>query len=221
MEAFMEAYHVVATHPQIMLTGGDAAEARYDVFGHWGRAGHVNAGSASPQRGIFQPREEAITEFHAMADANRDYLRTLIGDEVERYSDAELNDGAFNDLFPNLHPWGGWARIVFRFRPNGSDPEACLMDVIFLAPWPEGKPKPAPAAVRRLESDQSWCDAPELASLARIIDQDVLNVPKVQKGLKAKQPPYVWYSAYQESKIRNFHQNYDRWLGLEAEDFGD
>jgi len=33
-------------------------------------------------------------------------------------------------------------------------------------------------------------------------------------GLKAKQPPYVWYSSYQEGKIRNFHRNYDRALGL-------
>jgi phenylpropionate dioxygenase-like ring-hydroxylating dioxygenase large terminal subunit len=214
MEAFMEGYHVIATHPQIMLTGGDSADLRYDVFGHWGRASHVSAGSASPQRGIFQSKEDALAQFQVMADANREYLRGLIGDEVERYSDAEMNDAGFNDLFPNLHPWAGWARLVFRFRPLGDNPDASLMDVIYLAPWPEGKPKPPAAAVHRLSVDQSWCDAPELGSLARIIDQDVFNLPKVQAGLKTKQPPYVWYSAYQEGKIRNFHANYDRWMGL-------
>jgi phenylpropionate dioxygenase-like ring-hydroxylating dioxygenase large terminal subunit len=214
MEAFMEGYHVIATHPQIVLTGGDSADIRYDVFGHWARASHVSAGSASPQRGILQSREEALASYRAMADVNREYLRGLIGEEVERYSDAELNDNAFNDLFPNLHPWGGWARIVFRFRPLGDNPDACLMDVIFLAPWPEGKEKPPAAKVNRLAPDQHWCDAPELASLARIIDQDCYNLPKVHAGLKAKQPPYVWYSAYQEGKIRNFHANYDRWMGI-------
>lgn len=214
MEAFMESYHIIATHPQFMLRGGDGGDQRYDVFGHWGRAGHVSAGSASPQRGLFQSKEEALAEFQAMADANRAYLRGLIGDEVERYSDAEVNDEAFGDLFPNLHPWLGWSRLVFRFRPLGDNPDACLMDVIYLAPWPEGKPKPPAAAVHHLGVDQSWCDAPELGMLALIIDQDVFNLPKVQAGLKTKQPPYTWYSAYQEGKIRNFHANYNRWMGL-------
>jgi phenylpropionate dioxygenase-like ring-hydroxylating dioxygenase large terminal subunit len=213
-EAFMEGYHVIATHPHLMLNGPDSAELRYDVFGNWGRAGHVSAGNPSAQRGMIKSPEQSLAEFQAMADANREYLRGLIGEEVEQFSDAELNDGAFNDLFPNLHPWGGWARIVFRFRPYGDNPDACLMDVIFLAPWPEGKEKPPPAPVRRLAPDQSWCDAPELASLARIIEQDVLNVSKVQMGLKMKDPPYIWYSAYQEGKIRNFHENYDRWIGI-------
>ena len=214
MEAFMEGYHVIATHPQLMLFSGDSADLRYDVFGHWGRAAHVNAGRQSPQRGLYTPRETVLAEFRAAADANRNFLRGIIGDEVERYSDAELNDAGFNDLFPNLHPWGGWSRIVFRFRPLGNDPDGCIMDVMLLAPWPKGKPKPPPAPLHKLGMDQSWCDAPELASLAHIIDQDVFNMPKVQAGLKTKQPPYVWYSAYQEGKIRNFHENYERWMGF-------
>lgn len=214
MEAFMEAYHVIATHPQLMLSGGDSAHSRYDVFGHWGRAGHLSGGSSSPQRDIYQPPEATLAEYRAAADANRDYLRGIIGDEVDQFSDAEMNDTSFNDLFPNLHPWGGWARIVFRFRPNGGNPNESLMDVILLAPWAQGRPKPPPAQVHHLRADQSWCEAPELGSLARIIDQDVFNLPKVQAGLKTKEPPYVWYSAYQEGKIRNFHQNYDRALGI-------
>jgi phenylpropionate dioxygenase-like ring-hydroxylating dioxygenase large terminal subunit len=217
MEAFMEGYHVIATHPQLMLVGGDSADIRTDVFGHWGRAQHVSTSRSSPQRGIIKPKEEVLAAWRAAADANREYLREIIGDEVERYSDAELNDQIFTDLFPNLHPWGGWARIVFRFRPLGDDPDRSIMDVMLLSPWPEGKPKPAPTPVRRLRSDQSWCDAPEIGSLARIIDQDIYNLPKVHAGLKTKQPPYVWYSAYAEGKIRNFHANYDRWMGLEGE----
>jgi phenylpropionate dioxygenase-like ring-hydroxylating dioxygenase large terminal subunit len=217
MEAFMEGYHVIATHPQIMLSGGDSADLRYDVFGNWGRAQHVSPGASSPQRGLFKTREEILEQWRAMADANANFLRPIIGDEVDRYSDAELNDSTFNDLFPNFHPWGGWARINFRFRPIGNDPDTCLMDVIFLAPWPEGKEKPPAAKVHALTAEQSWCDAPELGSLSRIIDQDIYNLPKVQAGLKAKQPPYIWYSAYQEGKIRNFHENYDRWMGISEE----
>ena len=133
---------------------------------------------------------------------------------MDHYSDAELNDGSFNDLFPNLHPWGGWARIVFRFRPLGDDPDHCRMEVMLLAPWPEEKPKPPAAELQELTVEQSWCDAPQLGTLARILDQDMYNIARVHAGLKAKQPPHIWFAAYQESKIRNFHRNYERKLGL-------
>jgi phenylpropionate dioxygenase-like ring-hydroxylating dioxygenase large terminal subunit len=215
MEAFMEGYHVIGTHPQLMLMGGDSADIRTDVFGHWGRAQHVSGSRSSPQRGIIKSKEEALEAWRASADTWREYLRGLIGDEVEQYSDAELNDQVFADVFPNFHPWSGWARIVFLFRPLGDNPDKSIMDVMLLAPWPEGKPKPPAAQITHLRSDQTWCDAPEIGGLARIIDQDIYNLPKVQLGLKTRQPPYVWYSSYQEGKIRNFHANYNRWMGLE------
>jgi hypothetical protein len=104
--------------------------------------------------------------------------------------------------------------MVFRFRPNGDDPDEAIMDIMMLAPWPEGKPKPPAAKLRWLAPDASWTEAPELGSFARILDQDVYNLPKVQAGLKAKHSPHVWYGGYQESKIRNFYRNYDRVLGL-------
>jgi nitrite reductase/ring-hydroxylating ferredoxin subunit len=216
-EAFMEGYHVIATHPQLLLYGGDSADIRYDVFGNWGRALHVSAGSSSPQRGMLQSQEVALAHFHGMADFNREFLRGLIGEEVEAFSDAEVNDQGFGDLFPNLHPWSGWARIVFRFRPHGDDPDACLMDAMLLAPWPEGKPKPPPVPITRLRDDQSWCEAPELVGLAKILDQDSYNLPKIQLGLKTKMPPHIWYSAYQEGKIRHFHANYEKQLGIGGE----
>ena len=71
---------------------------------------------------------------------------------------------------------------------------------------------------RRLGDEESWTKAPELGAFARILDQDVFNMPRVQAGLKTKHPPYVWYSAYQEGKIRNFHRNYDKALGRESDE---
>lgn len=214
MEAFMEGYHVIATHPQMLLSGGDCADTHYDVFGNFGRGGHVGASAGSPQRGILSTPEQALGVWRATADANREYLRGVIGEEVEQYSDAELNDVSFNDLFPNLHPWGGFGRMVFRFRPNRDTPDESFMDIMMLAPWPAGIPKPPAAKMRLLGPEESWTSAPELSAFARILDQDVFNLPKIQAGLKTKQPPYVWYSAYQEGKIRNFHRNYDRALGI-------
>lgn len=214
MEGFLEAYHSIATHPQLLLSGGDLADTRCDVFGNWGRLGHVNTSVSSPQRGIIASPEAALEAYRMAADFNREFLRGLIGDEVEQYSDAELIEQSFNNLFPNFSPWGGWARIVYRFRPNGDNHEECLMEVMLLAPWPEGKPKPPAAKLRMLEPDEPWVAAAELGTLARIFDQDCGNVPDTQLGLKSKQPGYVIYSAYQESIIRAFHDRYERWLGL-------
>jgi hypothetical protein len=108
-------------------------------------------------------------------------------------------------------------RIVFRFRPHGDNPEESQMDIYLLAPWPKDKPRPAPVKPRKLGFDDPWTSAPELLSLSKITDQDVFNVPSVQRGLKAKNPPHIWYSAYQEMKIRNFHNNYEKALGIADE----
>ncbi len=216
-EGFLEGWHSMATHPQLLLAGGDLADIRFDVFGNWGRLGHAGVSGSSPHRGIILPQDAVLESWRGMADFNREYLRGLIGEEVEQFSDAELNEMSFNNLFPNFSPWGGWGRIVYRFRPNGDNPDECLMQVMLLAPWPEGKPKPPPKPQRFLGADDHWIEAPELGGpLAKIFEQDFGNIPQVQKGLKTKQPPYVWYSAYQESIIRNFHRNYEQHLGLAA-----
>lgn len=215
MEAFLEAYHTIATHPQLLLSGGDLSDNRSDVFGNWGRLGHINVSGSSPHRGIIAPKDQALAGFRATADFNREYLRTYIDDEVEQYSDIELVEQSFNHLFPNFSPWGGWGRIVYTFRPNGDNPNECLMQVMLLAPWKEGKPKPAPRPQRLLGPDESWTVAEELGTLAKIFDQDCTNAPAVHEGLKSKQPPHLWYSDYQESIIRNFHHLYERALGLE------
>ena len=214
-EAFLESYHALATHPQLLLQGSECADIRFDNFGNWSRLGHVGVSGACPHRGMALSKEQALDIYHQTADFMRETLRGMIGDEVEQYSDAELNDQGFNNLFPNTSPWGGWARVVYNFRPNGDNPDEALMRVMFLAPWPEGREKPAPAPQRFLGADDSWTDAPELVSFAKIFDQDCGNLPLVHNGLKAKRDPHVWMSGYQESIIRAFHHNYARRLHLE------
>ncbi|WP_197460218.1 aromatic ring-hydroxylating oxygenase subunit alpha [Sphingorhabdus sp. M41] len=213
-EAFLEAYHSIATHPQLLLQGGDLAETRYDVFGNWGRLGHINASGSSPQRGMILPKERTLDIFRMMADYNAEYLRSLIGDEVEEYSDIELIEQTFNNLFPNFSPWGGWARIVYRFRPHGDNPDECILDTMLLAPWPKDKPKPPAAKLQMIDPDEPWVSCEDLGTLARIFDQDTANITEVHKGLKTKNPPHVIYGAYQESIIRAFHDRYEQRLGL-------
>ena len=215
-EAFMEGYHIIATHPQLMIYGGDGANHQYDSFGNWSRAVTV-AARTSAHRNIHPPREEIFATRHKMADMMRETLRETIGDRVDSYCDAELIDGQYNNLFPNFHPWGSFSRIVYRFRPYGDDPDMSIMEVIYLAPWPEDKPKPPAAPIHWLGPDDPWTDAPEMGGLARVLNQDSYNLPKVQKGLRAKQDPYIYLAAYEEGKVRHFHHLYDQWVAFDED----
>lgn len=211
-EAFIEGYHVIATHPQIMMYGGDGANHPYDVFGNWSRGVTVSA-RTSAHRGIHPPYEQIARERAQLADANRESLRAALGDRVDEFSDAELVDAPYNLLFPNFHPWGAFARIVYRFRPYGNDPDMSIHEVMLLSPWPADKPKPPAAKIHWLGPDDSWTLATELGGpLARILDQDSCNLPRIQQGMKAKKDPYVILSAYNESRIRHFHALYDAWM---------
>lgn len=235
-EAFMESFHVIATHPQILGVIADA-NAQYDVYGD-----HVNRNlsafaAPSPHLGRTPPSEEEIArgmlEMYGHPEA-LDALRraapeadarTLVGEinrralgrsdgrDYSQVSDAELLDALVYNVFPNFSPWGGVApNIVYRWRPDGREVNACVMEVMFLRPVPSGRPRPAPAALHWLGDDEPWASAPELPILGAVIDQDMDNMPAVQAGLVASANGRVQLASYQESRIRHFHRTLDRYL---------
>ena len=77
------------------------------------------------------------------------------------------------------------------------------MEVYFLAPF-KGE-RPSPAKTHWLTEQQDWTDAEELGMLARVFNQDSMNLPNVQIGLEAAQNTEVVFARYQETKIRHFH----------------
>jgi len=227
-EAFMEAFHVVATHPQLLAGIGDS-NSQYDVWGNFSRAITAN-GTPSPYLN-WEPSEQE--KFDAMTDrrldepplvaipsgatarqvsaaGGREQLRAALGGSVDELSDAELIDSFYYTVFPNFHPWGAYNRIVYRFRPYGTDVDRSIMECIYLAPF--NGDKPAAAEIHWLGADDDWTDAPELGFLARVFNQDTFNLPKVQLGLKATAKKTVTLARYQESKLRHFHHLYDRWM---------
>jgi phenylpropionate dioxygenase-like ring-hydroxylating dioxygenase large terminal subunit len=228
-EAFMESYHVVTTHPQL-LTGFGDANSQYDVFGNVARAISPR-GVASPLL-AWDPTEQEMldsaldrraddpavleladgtTARQALADSGRHALRAVLGDAAEDLCDAEAADSYFLNVFPNIHPWGGYNQIFYRFRPDGDDHEACLMEVMLLGPYTGERP-PAAREVR-LSAEDHWRDATEvLGSLARVFDQDEFNLEAVQRGLHSTWRDHVTLSRYQELKVRHFHQLYEQWV---------
>jgi hypothetical protein len=131
---------------------------------------------------------------------------------VETLSDAEMIDSIYYTLFPNFHPWGGFNRIVYRFRPYGDDHEMSIFETLYLSPF-KGE-RPPPAAVHWIGPDESILDAHELGFLARVFDQDTFNMPQVQRGMHTLQlvKPGVTLARYQETKIRHFFSLYAEYL---------
>jgi len=290
-EAFSEAYHVIATHPTILETIGDA-NTQYDVFGNYSRA-MSPAFTASPHLGgqewehldgarmftrlrhpltghiyekaldglvhvtnhrgevsKFQPDGAWVEGPLTHADPNmcdwiggkqlpganvvplkpppkvpqgknlrqvvaepaRESFRQVLGDLMDQVSDAELIDSIYLTVFPNFHPWGSFNQIVYRFRPNGDNPEECIMECLYMSPVPPGEKRPPAVPVHHLGPDDDWTDAPELGMLAKVFNQDVVNMPEVQRGLKTLKRPEIIFANYGETKPRHFHKLLNEWL---------
>lgn len=228
-EAFMEAFHVITTHPQILAGIGDE-NTQYDAWGNFSRAITPN-GTPSPHL-RWDPDEQEMFEaviMHKlddpaapqvpdgvrarsmMAAGAREGLRDVVPAEVP-ISDADVSDSIYYTLFPNFHPWGGYNRIVYRFRPWKNHHDKSLMECYYLTPFKEGQ-RPAPAELHLLREEDDWTQAPELGLLAKVFQQDSFNLPHVQTGLEAAQYEEVTLARYQETKLRHFHHLLNEWVG--------
>ena len=227
-EAFCEAYHVNATHPQILYYLGDT-NSQVDV---WDNLSRVITPSLTPSpllwyevsddemlRSMLDVRVDQVNPLSVPpgstaravgAASARERWRSVVGDRVDTMSDAEMMDSIDYTVFPNFHPWGAFNRIVYRFRPNGDDHRSSIMEVMFLSPF--AGERPVAATRRDLGVDEPWTTAPELGMLAKVFDQDVFNMSKVQRGLETTSKPGVTLSLYQEGKVRWLHDLLDRWV---------
>lgn len=229
-EAFSEAFHVVATHPQLLAAIGDA-NTEYTWEGNFSRAITPN-GTPSPhlnwvptQQEMFDAMSdrrldedpfvvipEGKTARQMAAEGGRELWRPVVGDRVDRMCDAEFNDSMYYTLFPNLHPWGAFNRICYRFRPYGDRHDMSIMECMYLTPYNEEEGKPAAVPIHWLTQEQDWTEAPELGTLARVFNQDSFNLPKVQRGLNSMQKPGITLGNYQESKVRHIHWLLSQWI---------
>ena len=295
-EAFMESYHVVATHPELLGYFSDV-NSKYDVFGNVSRAMSAS-GPPSPHTGLENPDmsaypdKQAFTSMKHMlsghiykrleenrvevttpdgktgvfdehaeyisgqvksadiqvcswvggkicpgeedtpmeyttesprayrdqaAGRRREMLRPQFGDEVDSFSDADMVDSIYYSVFPNISPWADFNPIFYRFRPDGSNPEQSLHEVMYMMPLPEGVEAPEPAQCTFLDIDDDYTLAAEIgSSLAKIFNQDYINHRQVQRGLHVHPKGETIFASYQETKIRHFHQTLNKWLENET-----
>ncbi|HTZ10501.1 MAG TPA: SRPBCC family protein, partial [Acidimicrobiales bacterium] len=231
LEAFIESYHTVAVHPQLLTTSGDT-QTEYDVYRGVRHVSRMITPVGIASEHVTRPvSEQDIVDAmflttddpdavvpeggrarQVLAERTRRRIADDTGAAMGAVSDTEALDAIEYFVFPNFVPWAGYTTpLVYRFRPAGDDPGRALVDVMLLAPIPAHGPRPAPAPTRHLADGERWADAPELGYLGRILDQDTATMARVQRGLAAGGPDVV-LARYQESRIAHFHATLGAYL---------
>lgn len=235
IEAFMEAYHVIETHPQVAVSNGDA-NSQYDIYGE-----HVNRfisplGVLSPHLYGKHTEEDILKQFtlgdsgalgsgertlgeggtarQVMADMFRGMFEQATHTDLSGVSDSELLDCYSYTVFPNTFLFPGISLpMVYRFRPDPVDHRKCLYEVLFMRPVPVDGSRPMPSEPIRLRDDQSFTEAAGMdAGFGAILDQDTDNLVLQQEGLEASAKPGLTLGNYQEIRVRHFERAIDKYL---------
>ncbi|HEX5946762.1 MAG TPA: aromatic ring-hydroxylating dioxygenase subunit alpha [Acidimicrobiales bacterium] len=223
-EAFMEQYHVIEAHPQLVDPRRFAprdpstfdprawldAEIRYLHTMSEGMAGMVHARDvaiAEGLRDIELPSEPAA----AMETWHRTYEDAVVRWHREHGFPvpdlAELAATGRNEpmgyCFPHFFVLPMYSSASsYRFRPLG--PEETLMEIWSLTRFPEGEDPPAPIPPEPWE-----CDDPRVPPIPQ---QDFSNLPRQQRGVHAKGFEYMRFSENIEGGIANFEHTVDGFL---------
>lgn len=235
MEAFMEAYHVIETHPQVAPSNADA-NSQYDVFGE-----HVDRfisplGVVSPHLAGQYSEQDIFNQFtlgdsgalgdaerklgegetarQAMANMFRGMFEEAANTDLSHISDSELLDCFSYTIFPNLFLFAGVSLpMIYRFRPDPKDRRKCLYEVFFLRPLPQDGERPDPAECVYLEEHQSFTEAEGMdEGFGVILDQDTENLLLQQEGVEASIKPGLTLGNYQEIRVRNFERAVEKYV---------
>jgi nitrite reductase/ring-hydroxylating ferredoxin subunit len=237
IEAFLEAYHVIVTHPQVAVSNGDA-NTQYDVYGE-----HVNRfisplGVLSPHLAGQYTEQDILDQFtlgdsgalgdtkrnlsdggtarQVMANMFRGMFEKATRADLSGVSDSELLDCYSYTIFPNCFIFPGISLpMVYRFRPDPRDHRACTYEVLFMRPVPIGGERPEPAEPIHLADHQSFKEAAGMdPGFGAILDQDTNNLFLQQEGIEASAKRGLTLGNYQEIRIRHLEKAVERYLAM-------
>jgi nitrite reductase/ring-hydroxylating ferredoxin subunit len=237
IEAFMEAYHVIETHPQVAVSNGDA-NSQYDVYGEHVDRFISTLGVLSPHLYGKHTEEDILKQFtlgdsgalgnttrtlgqgqtarQVMADMFRGMFEKATNSDLSAVSDSELLDCFSYTVFPNTFLFPGISLpMVYRFRPDPRDHRMCIYEVMFLRPVPVDGKRPEPAEPIYLSDKQSFTEAEGMdPGFGAILDQDTNNLFMQQEGLEASAKRGITLGNYQEIRVRNFEKTIDKYLAM-------
>jgi len=236
-EAFLEGYHVQATHPQL-LAAVDSYHAQTNLLdnGH----GHSVYQFMSPAPPPHQPTRMP----DGLCEENRIFLREAGIPETEwprhwsevpqaiikaklakkdyaidysKFSEGQLVDDWNLGVFPTtemfLHPEGFFLQ---NWLPHPTDPEKCFYQVQVYAVPGIGE-LPSFMAVENADFSgkrvlpRTYIEDDDLENLGPVIKQDRLINPRVQQGLHSRGFKGAVYSE-QEIRIRHFFAEYYKYM---------
>ncbi|HEY1635344.1 MAG TPA: aromatic ring-hydroxylating dioxygenase subunit alpha [Acidimicrobiales bacterium] len=224
-EAFQEQYHVVETHPQLVIPGmryaardGAAfdarafvdAELRYLRTMSEGMAGMVHSNDVRIAEGLRDielppdPEQAMSTWYRTLNDSVVSWHRAA-GSDIPDLNELEAKgiNEPMGYCFPHYFVLPMYSSASsYRFRPLG--PEETLMEVWSLTRFPKGSEpeKPTPP-------DLWECDDPRWPPITA---QDFSNLPRQQRGLHAKGFDYMRLSERAEGHLANFERTLDGFL---------
>ena len=223
-EAFMEQYHVIETHPQLVIPqripprqGGAVdpqtlvdAELHYLRTMSEGMAGMVHANDVRVAEGLrdmelpADPKLAMSTWARALNDAVVAWHRGRGSDipDLNELEDQGLNE-PMGYCFPHYFVLPMYSSASsYRFRPLG--PEETMMEIWSLTRFPEGDEPETPTP-----PDLWECDDPRWPPIPA---QDFSNLPRQQRGLHARGFEYMRLSERAEGGIANFERTVDGFL---------
>ena len=226
MEGFLEAFHVLATHPEALRTSS-WANTQYDIFSPHVTRFFQNLSSGNPH---FEKRyseeelfsffghdgktlPEGMTARQAHADILRENMSKELAVDLSGHSNSEMLDSIEYHLFPNACFFPGVViPLIYRFRPLGVD--RCVHDIMLLQPLPDSGIRPKPAPVEKLEIDEPYTSLASFnqTGLSHVLDQDTENFTRQWAGMKASKKGHQTLGNYQEVRIRHFHDVLDTFL---------
>jgi phenylpropionate dioxygenase-like ring-hydroxylating dioxygenase large terminal subunit len=237
LEAFLEGYHVVRTHPQLLLYAGDC-NGRYDFWGpharmlasmgvpspHVGPADEQDVVDAMVRDGFVNTLGEkggevqipqvgpGQTSRSVLADFMKAALTQQTGVDYSEVSDTDVLDTIQYFVFPNVVIFAGYAfPVMYRFRPNGSE-NSCLWEIMVNVKLPEGMERPPDVPMRMTDPDASWSEVAELQAFGPGLDQDMVNLALFQRGVQQDGYEGPLFSNYQERNLRNFRRHLEGWI---------
>lgn len=235
-EAFLEAYHMMQSHPEIVAgrRGDD-----FDMTGFSTFELHPRGHGWVPAQGLLAPARglTASEWMHENDRAMHEGARTWITERQLAIERELLEQGGSDEDFiaefvaalqaeasergvalpPPTPQATGWCHVfpnttliaayghalIYKFRPNGRDPERCIFDVcaVSLRP-PDASEAPRPERVGPVP----------LSEWPFILKQDIGNIERQQAGMRNRGFERCHLSPCYEPMILNMHRALDRYL---------
>jgi phenylpropionate dioxygenase-like ring-hydroxylating dioxygenase large terminal subunit len=216
-DAFNEAYHLRAIHPQLLQVL-DETRIEIELVGQHCCI-RVPVGSPSPnwrgpaslgdaQRELLKQAgldpDRFIGPPSAVRAAIQQALRAATDYDFSGLSDAQLTDNHYFFVFPSTSlSIYGLRAMLLRYRPHPTDPGRMLLDHQEYVRVPTGAKRPPRPSHRAFSAREG--------SLGTVNDQDVFNFIRVQRGMASSGFDELCIGAH-EICIRHLHDVLDRYL---------